>query len=282
MPTFETPGPISVTIELLVGDALITAGERADTVVDVRPTDESSEQDVKAAAQTRVDYSDGRLLIRTPKNSRHYRPSGGDGSVDVRIELPAGSQIHGKAALAALRCEGRLGECRLSNAAGDIELAQTGALHVNSASGDITVDRADGDAYAVTAAGAVRIRAIGGTGVIKSSSGDTWVGEAGGDLRVNAANGGITVDHARSDLTASTASGDIRVGEVVRGAVSAKTAYGEVEIGVRDGTAAWLDAHTQFGTVHNYMDSADPPASRDDTVEVRARTSFGDIIVRHS
>ena len=36
MPTFETPDPISVTIDI-VGDARITASDRTDTVVTVRP-----------------------------------------------------------------------------------------------------------------------------------------------------------------------------------------------------------------------------------------------------
>ena len=39
MPTFDTPEPISVSLELGVGDIRIVAGDRTDTVVEVRPTD---------------------------------------------------------------------------------------------------------------------------------------------------------------------------------------------------------------------------------------------------
>ena len=39
MPTFDTDGPISVTIDLVVGDARITASDRSDTVVEVSPSD---------------------------------------------------------------------------------------------------------------------------------------------------------------------------------------------------------------------------------------------------
>ena len=39
MPTFETPEPISVSLELGVGDVRIAASERTDTVVEVRPSD---------------------------------------------------------------------------------------------------------------------------------------------------------------------------------------------------------------------------------------------------
>jgi hypothetical protein len=40
----------------------ITASDRADTVVEVRPSDES---DVKAAQQTRVEYADGAISPST-------------------------------------------------------------------------------------------------------------------------------------------------------------------------------------------------------------------------
>ena len=96
MPTFDTPEPISATIDLAVGDVRISAGDRADTVVDVRPSDASNEADVKAAEQTRVEYADGQLLVKAPKLRSWLIRSAG-GSVDVTIELPAGSHVHGDA-----------------------------------------------------------------------------------------------------------------------------------------------------------------------------------------
>jgi hypothetical protein len=72
------------------------------------------------------------------------------------------------------------------------------------------------------------------------------------------------------------------VHETVRGAVTLETAMGDIEIGVRTGTAAWLDVKTRFGRVHNSMTAAESPDSAADTVEVRASTSFGDITVRRS
>lgn len=58
----------------------------------------------------------------------------------------------------------------------------------------------------------------------------------------------------------------------------AQTASGRVEIGVHDGVAAYLDLDTKFGAVRNDLD--DKPDAR--TVEVHARTSFGDVVVRRS
>jgi len=55
MPVFDTPEPISVTVELGVGDLRVVAGDRADTVVEVRPSDPAKKGDVTAAEQTRVE-----------------------------------------------------------------------------------------------------------------------------------------------------------------------------------------------------------------------------------
>jgi DUF4097 and DUF4098 domain-containing protein YvlB len=281
MPTFDTPEPISVTIELVVGDARVIASDRHDTVVEVRPSDRSHEPDLRAAEQTRVEYTAGRLLVKAPKQ-RTLGLFGKVGSIDVTIELPAGSRVQADASVAAFRCVGQLGECRFKTAAGDIQLDHTGPLDLNTGAGTVIVDRVVGHAEVSTGSGRVRVSEIDGTAVIKNSNGDSWVGEISGDLRVNAANGNISVDHANAAVTANTANGDVRIGEVARGSASLKTACGEIEIGIRAGTAARLDVHTQFGRVRNHMDTADSPEPSDETVEARARTSFGDIVIRRS
>src|SRR6266542_7009435 len=96
MPVFDTPEPISVTVELGVGDIRIVASDRTDTIVEVRPSDEAKKSDVTAAEQTRVEYAGGRLLIKGPKNWRQYTFRGGGESIDVQIELPAGSHLRGE------------------------------------------------------------------------------------------------------------------------------------------------------------------------------------------
>jgi DUF4097 and DUF4098 domain-containing protein YvlB len=143
-------------------------------------------------------------------------------------------------------------------------------------------DRVAGPAEVSTGSGRVRLGQIDGNAVIKNSNGDSWIGEADGDLRVNAANGSISVDHANADVNARSANGDVRVGGITRGSASLKTSLGEIEVGIGAGTAARLDVHTQFGRIHNQLDSSDGPGPSDQTVEVSARTSYGDIVIRRS
>jgi Putative adhesin len=282
MATFDTPEPISVTVEFGVGDLRIVASDRTDTMVEVRPSDPAKKADVTAAEQTRVEYTGGTLLIKAPKNWRQYTFRGGGESVDVQVELPAGSQLRGETGVAALRCRGRLGECRYKTGIGDIQLDQAGAVQLRTGVGDITVERAGGDTELTTGSGSVRVDGIDGAAVVKNSNGDTWIGRVTGDLRVNAANGRISVDRASATVAAKSANGDVRLGEVAHGAVLAQTAFGKVEIGIRDGAAAWLDLSTRYGTVRNDLEAAERPGPGEDAVEVRARTSFGDITIHRS
>ncbi|HET6500064.1 MAG TPA: DUF4097 family beta strand repeat-containing protein [Amycolatopsis sp.] len=296
MPIFATPEPISVDLDLAIGDVRITASERDDTVVEVRPGDGEHEPDVRAAAQTLVEFAAGRLVIKAPK-PRALGLFGKPGAIDVTIELPEGSTLRSAASIGMVRGAGRLGECRVRTT-GDIELDRTGPLDLHAGAGAVVVDRAVGHVEVSTGSGRVRVRAIDGSAVIKNSNGDNWIGEVTGDLRVTTANGDISVEHASADVTASTANGDVRLGTVIRGSASLKTACGEVEVGIRAGTAARLDVFTQFGKVRNDLDpisdpgtdagidagidSVDIPEQPGDTVDVRARTAYGDIVVRRA
>jgi DUF4097 and DUF4098 domain-containing protein YvlB len=283
MPSFDTPQPISVTVELGVGDIRIVASDRPDTIVEVRPTDPAEKSDVTAAQQTRVEYANGRLLIKAPKGWKQYSPRGGTESIDVQIDLPTGSHVHGDAGVAALHCTGLLGECYFKTGIGEIQVDEAeGPVDLKAGGGDITVGRAMGHASVATGTGAVRIGSVAGTAVVKNSNGDTWIGEVMGDLRVNSANGKIAVDHAQAALVAKTANGDIRLGEVARGAIVAETACGKIDLGIREGVAAWLDLSTRLGNVQSDLDTVQRPGATEDVVEVRARSSFGDITVRHA
>jgi hypothetical protein len=279
MPTFDTPQPIAATIDVVVGDVRISAGDRGATVVDVRPSDPSNDEDVTAAERTRVEYATGQLLVKAPK-LRSWLPRSSGGSIDVTIELPAGSHVHGAGQMTDFRCAGALGDCRIKTGIGQILLDSADAPRLRVGIGDIGVGRAAGHAEITAGSGEVRVRELEGSAAIKNSNGDTWVGVAYGDLRVNAANGSIAVDVAHGGVVAKSANGDVRLGDVARGAVVLETRLGDLEVGIREGTAAWLDVRAGAGRVHNGLDAAEAPEPSTDTVEVRARTTAGSVVIR--
>jgi hypothetical protein len=279
MPSFDTPQPISVNARVDAGSIQFAAADRADTVVDVAPRDPKKDQDVRAADQTEVTYASGVLTVRTPK--QRY-PLGRTGTVDVTVELPTGSRVDMTGAWAQVLGEGRLGEVRVKTSSGDVRLDTTGPLQLTASHGSITVDRIEGMAEITTSSGSLRVGTVDGPAVLKNSHGTTTVGTATGDLRVSGANGDIDIARAESSVAATTAHGTLRVAEVARGTVQLETSYGAIDVGIREGTAAWLDVSSGRGQVRNTLDASEPPEKTEDTVEVRARTRWGNIDVRRA
>jgi DUF4097 and DUF4098 domain-containing protein YvlB len=280
MPKFDTPEPISASIEPGVGSVTVVAGERTDTVVEVRPSDPGDESDRDAAERTTVEFAAGTLTVRGPKiNPLSW--SNKTRSIHVTVELPAGSHLHGKSGMGDLTATGRLGDLTYKTSLGHIRFDEAASVSLTSGTGNVQGNRVSGKA-SVTTAGQVHIRELLGGGALNNSNGSTVVGAAGGPLKVRAANGDITVQEGGDDLEARTANGAVRVLDAVRGSLTLETAMGEIEVGVRAGSAAWLDVKTKFGQVRNEMASAAAPGADTDTVEIHASTAFGDVTVRRA
>ncbi|MET4660244.1 DUF4097 family beta strand repeat-containing protein [Streptomyces sp. PDY-4] len=278
MPSFDTPEAISVTAHVYSGSLQFTASDRPDTVVELRPRDPKKDLDVRATEQTEVTCVNGALTVRTPKANLLGR----GGTVDITVELPTGSDIDVTGAGANLLGEGRLGEVRVKISAGDVRLDTTGPLKLTAAHGSIAVDRVEGPAEITSSTGSLRVGFVDGPAVLKNSHGTTAVGTAMGELSVRGANGDIEIRRAEDSVTATLANGALRVDEVVRGAVQLETNYGAIDIGVRQGTAAWLDVSSGHGQVRNALTASGAPERTEDTVEVRARTRFGNIDIRRA
>jgi hypothetical protein len=280
---FETPEPISVSLEFGIGDLRLVASDSTMTVVEVGPTDPTKEGDVNAAKQTRVEYASGSLLVRGPKNWRQWAPwgpSGGHESIDVEIQLPEGSRVRADVAMASVRGTGRLGELDVKTGLGDVRVEEAGQVKIRTGFGEVMVGRVEGDADVKTGSGRIDIGSIGGSATVKNANGDTRIGKVEGRAQLQNANGAIQVDSARSHVTAKTAFGDVRLGLLSRGATEAKTACGQIDIGVLDGVAAWLDLSTGFGRVNNELEDTGRPAAEEQTTEIRAHTTVGDINIR--
>ena len=88
---FETPEPVHVVIDVLGATVSLLTGEPGATTVDLRPHTTRS-ADVEFAKATTVDFSGGRLTIRSPRGKRSrwrtYFFGGGD-RVDLNI-VPGG------------------------------------------------------------------------------------------------------------------------------------------------------------------------------------------------
>lgn len=211
MYTFQTAAPIAVTIDVLAADITVTASDRVDTVVEIKPSDATKKADLRAAEQTLVDFADGTLTVTTPKTWRTHTPFGGNPSIEVTIAVPTGSRLTGTAGVGQVLGAGDLGPCDLSVSLGD-----------------------------------------------------------------------IVIERPLGSVAAKTAKGDIRIGDAARGELHLEAASGDLEVGIRPGSSVRLETETTLGTVRNLMDAVVASPDADDLVRVFARTSLGDITIRHT
>lgn len=275
MTTFQTPEPIAAVIEIGSGDIRVTASDRSDCSVTVRPRDEAKSADVQAAASALVDFTTGVLTIKAVKTWRRYT-SKNDGSLMVEVDLPSGSSLTASTGMGLVHCEGELADTDVRTGMGDVRLDRVGSLKARSGFGDVAVDAAD-DAKVTTGSGTVRLGSIEGSATVKNSNGTVEVAQCGRDMHIRTASGNIAIGRALASVTAVSAAGDITISEVSVGSVTARTSAGAIAIGVREGAAAWLEVASKYGSVRNGLTASPGPSESDSTVEVRARTGAGDI-----
>ncbi|MGQ4416843.1 DUF4097 family beta strand repeat-containing protein [Streptomyces sp. SAS_269] len=218
MQKFDTPAPVSAVLDIPAGHIRFIAADRTDTTVEVLPADASKGRDVKAAEETEVAYAEGVLRIQTP--AAKNRILGPSGSIEVTVQLPAGSRVEAKAALAELRGVGRLGDVTFEGAQGSVKLDETAGARLSLQAGDVTVGR------------------LGGPAEISTQKGDISVAEA-----------------LRGEVTLRTQHGEITVGAArgVSASLDAGTSYGRIHNALRnsDGAAAGLAIHatTAYGDI---------------------------------
>ncbi|MEV5086063.1 DUF4097 family beta strand repeat-containing protein [Streptomyces sp. NPDC093064] len=216
MQKFDTPAPISAVLDIPAGRVQFIAADRADTTVEVLPADPSKKRDVQTAEQTTVAYTDGVLRIHTPEpKNQLFGPSG---SLELTVQLPAGSRVEGKAAGSELRGVGRLGDVVFEGAYRQIKIDEAASVRLTAIDGDVEVGRLGGPAEISTARGAIRItEAVRGTVVLRTQSGDISVAAAGGvSAALDADTGYGRVSNSLKndgtvelDIRATTSQGDI-------------------------------------------------------------------------
>ncbi|MCX5396117.1 DUF4097 family beta strand repeat-containing protein [Streptomyces sp. NBC_00102] len=218
MQKFPTPAPLSAVVDIPAGLIRFIAADRADTAVEILPADASKGSDVKAAERIEVTHADGVLRIEAPEAAN--RILGSSGSVEVTVQLPAGSRVEAKAASAELRGVGRLGDVVFEGQQATVKLDETATAKLTVLAGDISVGR------------------LGGPAEISTQKGDLHVTEA-----------------VRGTVTLRTSHGNIVVGAArgVSASLDAGTAYGRVHnaLANTDGGAAGLNIHatTSYGDI---------------------------------
>ncbi|MEU2620536.1 DUF4097 family beta strand repeat-containing protein [Streptomyces sp. NPDC007157] len=216
MQKFDTTAPVSVVLEIPAGRVQLIAADRADTTVEVLPANPAKSRDVEAAKQATVVYADGVLRITAAASGNQlFGPSG---SVEVTVQLPAGSRVEARTSGAELRGVGRLGDVVFEGAYRQIKIDEAAGVRLTALDGDVEIGRLGGPAEISTTRGDIRItEAVRGAVVLRTQDGDISVGAAAGvSAALEAETGYGRVGNALKndgttglDIRATTSRGDI-------------------------------------------------------------------------
>jgi DUF4097 and DUF4098 domain-containing protein YvlB len=268
--SFDTPGEVALDIRVPAGRIDIEAvpGATTEIELDVRGSDEEANELLEdARIELRENRGGHEVIVRVEDRSwgglRFWR------KVDVRLTVraPEGANVRCVTASADVHGRGRLG-----------------SLDAEVASGDIDFDELVGDASAKAASGRVMLASVAGDASVNTASGRVELGRVAGEAVIKTASGDVGIEDAGRAVTVATASGDQRIAAVTAGRVDLKSASGDIEVGIREGSNLWVDASAMSGDLSSEVELSDaPPADEgaDDAplVELKAASMSGDIEV---
>jgi hypothetical protein len=269
-----------VRVELQIGRLEVLATERADVSVDVSPSNPDRAGDRAAAAAVRVEEAGGGAIV--VKGPHKLNLFGRGDSVDVVVEVPEASDVAAVVRYGSARLAGRFAAVRADVAYGELSLDSAGRLELKGGHGEYRVASVEGDADIAFKSGSMRVGRIGGRLRLTGADGPIAVDRVAGPAELGTSSGAIELGTADAGATIRAAYGTVRLRDAVRGVVRIDGSYGNVEVGVRHGTAVWLDATSQHGVVRTDLAADSGPAAGDDTLELRLRTGYGSIDVHRS
>jgi DUF4097 and DUF4098 domain-containing protein YvlB len=277
VPSFETPGRVTLRVRLPSGNVVVETSHEPRTSVDLVPQGRGGEDRVENVVVTATEHRGGHVISVEERDRIRWGPIritwGGD--VEVRVTCPVGADLDLSGGSTDLRVDGSLGEISARTASGDIRLGTvTGELQVKTASGDVSVDALEDEGEVVTV------------------SGDIGVGQAEKALSVRSVSGDVEVGEVRSALTVATTSGDVELRGVEAGDVRIQTISGDARVAVTPGTRVWIDAASVSGDLRSELGlsdevrtvTADAPAPAEDeassnVVPLHVKTVSGDVSI---
>lgn len=244
---FDLPGPGDVDVSAAAGSVVVEPGSPGQVEVEVDTAREDEWRVWQTGSSIKVHHERGGWMSR-------------GGRADVRIRVPAGTDVSIGAASADVRSRAELGRATISTASGDVWIADAAEVSVTTASGDIRTDR------------------VSGALSVKSASGDVRAGEVGGDATIKTASGSTSIGTASGALAASSASGDIRVNRYLGDDLELTSMSADIQFGLPPGPvrlqATSLSGEVRLPKARRGSDTERPPR------QARVKTVSGDIDVR--
>jgi hypothetical protein len=231
--TYDTPGDVTVVLQIANGDISIHATDTANTAIEISGYDKTMPPRVSCEP-----VDGGYRVTIEHRSKRGWGFSFGRGP-SFEVTVPIGTRIDGSSGSAELEVRGALG-----------------SLAFRTGSGDMAFDEITGDLQIACASGDVSGRTVGGHFSFKGASGDLDIGAVGGGALVRIASGDVRIRRLDGPCTITAGSGDIELRDVGAGSVNVRAISGDVQVGVREGMGVWMDVSSTSGDVHSGLDPA--------------------------
>jgi len=279
MTSFETPGPVTLDVEIGAGSVLVVADTTTTTQIELRPARAGDADALELIDQARIDHRGATVTVHLP-DGRSFGLLRRTPDVVIEARVPAGSGLVVKSKSADVQARGELGTTKIETGSGDVQLADIdGVAEVSSGSGDVQVGTIAGAATVKSASGDVMVGTCCSIAKIQTASGDIAVDTAEAQLDVRSASGDVRIGEADGPVSARTASGDISLRRVRGESVQAMSASGDIEVAVEPGIAVWLDVSSLSGSASSSLDTTESQAPGRPTLQIRASTTSGDITI---
>jgi putative adhesin len=208
----------------------------------------------------------------------HHKGSAPTLYADLRITLPAGSNVALRNVIGRVNGGDLEGNLAIDTGSGDVQIAsQSGQLLVDTGSGDVVIGSTRGETKIDTGSGDVVVRRFVGNGSIDTGSGNVTVRKVSvGKLTIDTGSGDVTLqDGEAGRVIAKTGSGGVKVLSVELEDLTAETGSGDVTVQSSLARTKRLTAETGSGDVDI---KAGPNASFD----VVSDQGSGDLSVRYA
>lgn len=262
---FDTPEPIELYVQIGSGSVTVRASDTTSTSISVTG---------RRAEDVEITQDGRQIAVISPENRGLF---GNDSRLDVEVTLPMGSDLASKTGSATLVTHGRLNRADVRTGSGGARIdILSGPADFKSGSGDVVVDAA-AQVQVKIGSGDVRIARAEGRCAVSTGSGDVRIGVASAGVLVKTGSGDLQVQEAEGDITFSAASGSLSIGRFSRGGLTAKNVSGDIRVAIPAGIPVWTDCTTMTGRLHTTLEGAGEPAAGQDYIELRAKSTTGDI-----
>jgi DUF4097 and DUF4098 domain-containing protein YvlB len=251
--TFHTPLPITLEVSIPSGDIAVESDDGEETSLTI-DGDENMLQHVDVR-------QDGNRVVVSLRDKNKFGISFSGGGFSL------GSFVFGNDGLRVIARVPHGASVKVKTASADTQLSgHYGALEVNSASGD------------------VRVRGeVAEDATVKTVSGDVVLERVDGNLSVQCVSGDVRARAVAGSVDTKSVSGDIRVEAVTAGDVRFSSVSGDIEIGIAPGSLLDVDAGSTSGDLSSEVPLASEPppgeGSAAPMVVLRGRTVSGDVRV---